>query len=92
MTRLIPKSAQLYVFCPPDHDVFTRQICDETNNFQVPPTDDDMPVDTIRAWVIGGVLCTIVSACNVLLALRRTPIAISSTVVQLVAYPYVIQQ
>ncbi|OAA72327.1 small oligopeptide transporter, OPT family [Cordyceps fumosorosea ARSEF 2679] len=53
----------------------------------VPNTDEDMPVDTIRAWVIGGLLCTIVSACNVLLALRRTPISISSTVVQLVAYP-----
>ncbi|KAJ6784825.1 hypothetical protein PWT90_06805 [Aphanocladium album] len=53
----------------------------------VPPTDEDMPVDTIRAWVIGGILCTIVSACNVLLSMRRTPISISSTVVQLVAYP-----
>ncbi|KAM3547522.1 hypothetical protein MY1884_009532 [Beauveria asiatica] len=53
----------------------------------VPPSDEDMHVNTIRAWIIGGVLCTIVSACNVLLSLRRTPISINSTVVQLVAYP-----
>ncbi|POR31920.1 Sexual differentiation process protein isp4 [Tolypocladium paradoxum] len=54
----------------------------------VPPTDDpSMPVDTIRAWVIGAVLCTIVAACNVLLSLRRGVISISPTVVQLVAYP-----
>lgn len=48
-----------------------------------------MPVSTIRAWVIGAVLCTIVAACNILLSLRRAPIAITSTVVQLVAYPCV---
>ncbi|KND86728.1 Sexual differentiation process protein isp4 [Tolypocladium ophioglossoides CBS 100239] len=54
----------------------------------VPPTDDpSMPVDTIRAWVIGAVLCTIIAACNVLLSLRRGVISISPTVVQLVAYP-----
>ncbi|TQS31792.1 hypothetical protein Golomagni_07914, partial [Golovinomyces magnicellulatus] len=53
----------------------------------VPPTDIDMPVDTLRAWTIGTLLCTIVAACNVLLSLRRTPIAITSTVVQLVSYP-----
>jgi hypothetical protein len=54
---------------------------------QVPPTDIDVPCDTIRAWVIGAFLCTIVAACNVLLSMRRTPISISSTVVQLIAYP-----
>ncbi|KAG6083040.1 hypothetical protein E4U13_006425 [Claviceps humidiphila] len=53
----------------------------------VPPTDSDVPVNTIRAWTIGMLLCTIVAACNVLLSLRRTPISISSTVVQLIAYP-----
>ncbi|KAG8415522.1 hypothetical protein J3458_009364 [Metarhizium acridum] len=53
----------------------------------VPPTDQDVPVDTLRAWTIGAVLCTIVAACNVLLSMRRTPISISSTVVQLIAYP-----
>ncbi|KAK5998534.1 Sexual differentiation process protein isp4 [Cladobotryum mycophilum] len=53
----------------------------------VPPTDDDMPINTIRAWVIGAFLCTIVAACNILLSLRRNPVSISSTVVQLIAYP-----
>ncbi|PHH62849.1 hypothetical protein CDD81_6649 [Ophiocordyceps australis] len=53
----------------------------------VPPIDIDMPINTIRAWTIGAVLCTIVAACNILLSLRRTPISISSTVVQLIAYP-----
>ncbi|OAQ64683.1 small oligopeptide transporter, OPT family [Pochonia chlamydosporia 170] len=54
----------------------------------VPPTDDpDMPVNTIRAWFLGTVLCTIVAACNVLLSMHRTSANISSTVVQLIAYP-----
>ncbi|KAL6698394.1 OPT oligopeptide transporter domain-containing protein [Trichoderma pleuroticola] len=53
----------------------------------VPPTDIEVPVDTIRAWVIGAVMCTIVAACNILLTLRRAPITITSTVVQLVSYP-----
>ncbi|UNI18463.1 hypothetical protein JDV02_004731 [Purpureocillium takamizusanense] len=53
----------------------------------VPPTDKEMPVNTLRAWVIGSILCTIVAACNILLNLRRTPISINSTVVQLIAYP-----
>ena len=46
-----------------------------------------MPVDTIRAWVLGGVMCTVVAALNLLLGLRISPITISSTVVQLIAYP-----
>lgn len=49
--------------------------------------DSDLPVSTIRAWTIGFVLCTVVSACNILLGLRRSPTTISSTVVQLIAYP-----
>ncbi|KAK4074633.1 hypothetical protein Purlil1_12928 [Purpureocillium lilacinum] len=53
----------------------------------VPPVDIDVPVSTVRAWTIGAVLCTIVAACNILLTLRETPISITSTVVQLVAYP-----
>ncbi|UKZ47498.1 hypothetical protein TrVGV298_001717 [Trichoderma virens] len=53
----------------------------------VPPTDIEVPVDTIRAWTIGAVMCTIVAACNILLTLRRAPITITSTVVQLVSYP-----
>ncbi len=53
----------------------------------VPNVDEDMPVDTIRAWSIGALMCTIVAACNILLSLRRAPISISSTVVQLISYP-----
>ncbi|KAK8926769.1 Sexual differentiation process protein isp4 [Metarhizium anisopliae] len=54
----------------------------------VPPTDDpDMPVNTIRAWFLGVVLCTVIAACNVLLSLRRQSTSISPTVVQLLAYP-----
>lgn len=54
----------------------------------VKPTDDpELPVNTIRAWVIGFITCTVVTACNVLLSLRRSPVTISPTVVQLIAYP-----
>ncbi len=54
------------------------------------PTDDPtQPVNTIRAWTIGAVMCTIVAACNIMLGLRKSPITIPATVVQLVSYPYV---
>ncbi|KAG6008048.1 hypothetical protein E4U21_005061 [Claviceps maximensis] len=54
----------------------------------IPPTDDpDLPVNTIRAWFLGIVLCTITAAFNVLLSVNRTPANITSTIVQLVAYP-----
>lgn len=53
----------------------------------VPPTDLQVPVNTIRAWVIGAIMCTIVAACNVLLSLRRSPITITATVAQLISYP-----
>ncbi|GJC83532.1 sexual differentiation process protein isp4 [Colletotrichum liriopes] len=54
----------------------------------VQPFDDtDMPINTIRAWTLGAIMCTIIAACNILLGLRRSPIIITSTVVQLVSYP-----
>lgn len=54
----------------------------------VKPYDDpETPVNTVRAWVIGFITCTIVTACNVLLSLRRSPVSISPTVVQLISYP-----
>ncbi|KAG5931379.1 hypothetical protein E4U53_001803 [Claviceps sorghi] len=54
----------------------------------VPPSDDpDMPVNTIRAWFLGSVLCTVTAACNVLLSMHRSSASITSIVVQLVAYP-----
>ena len=48
-----------------------------------------MPINTIRAWTIGALMCTIVAACNILLGLRYSPITILSTVVQLISYPSV---
>ncbi|GJN67455.1 small oligopeptide transporter, OPT family [Purpureocillium lilacinum] len=53
----------------------------------IPPIDVDVPCNTIRSWTIGALLCTIVAGCNILLTLRRSPISIGSTVVQLIAYP-----
>ena len=49
----------------------------------------DTPVDTIRAWTIGMVLCTIVAAVNILMGLRKSPVNITASVVQLISYPYV---
>lgn len=55
---------------------------------QVPPTDDvDTPVNTVRAWTIGMLLCTIIAAVNILMGLRKSPVVISASVVQLIAYP-----
>ncbi|KAK1544729.1 OPT family small oligopeptide transporter [Colletotrichum paranaense] len=54
----------------------------------VQPFDDtELPINTIRAWSIGAIMCTIIAACNILLGLRRSPIIITSTVVQLISYP-----
>lgn len=54
----------------------------------VKPFDDpETPVNTIRAWSIGLITCTVVTACNVLLNMRRAPVTISPVVVQLIAYP-----
>ena len=49
--------------------------------------DEDMPANTIRAWVIGMFLTTIGSALNMLFSMRAPSIIISSLVAQLVAYP-----
>ena len=46
-----------------------------------------MPVNTVRAWVLGMLLTTIASGMNALFALRQPAITITSLVVQLVAYP-----
>ncbi|GKT87580.1 LOW QUALITY PROTEIN: OPT family small oligopeptide transporter [Colletotrichum tofieldiae] len=60
--------------------------CGTMSNVQ-PFDDTDMPINTIRAWTLGAIMCTIIAACNILLGLRRSPIIITSTVVQLVSYP-----
>lgn len=49
--------------------------------------DEDVPVDTVRAWVLGMLLTTIASGLNALFALRQPAISIISLTVQLVAYP-----
>jgi len=54
----------------------------------VKPTDDPtMVVDTIRCWVIGMLICTLVGGANILLTLRPESLAIQAPVVQLVVYP-----
>lgn len=54
----------------------------------MPNTDDpDLPVDTIRAWVIGFITCTVVAAMNLLMGQHYTGLVIQSSVVQLVSYP-----
>jgi OPT family small oligopeptide transporter len=49
--------------------------------------DEDVPANTIRAWVIGMVLCTLGSGVNMLFSMRSPSIYISSIVAQLLAYP-----
>ncbi|KHN98781.1 small oligopeptide transporter, OPT family [Metarhizium album ARSEF 1941] len=49
--------------------------------------DVDVPANTIRAWVIGLLLCTVGSGVNMLFSLRNPTVAITTYVVQLVAYP-----
>lgn len=46
-----------------------------------------MPANTVRAWVIGMLLCTIGSAVNMLLSLRNPSIMLTTFVIQLIAYP-----
>ncbi|MCJ1307038.1 hypothetical protein MMC25_000684 [Agyrium rufum] len=49
--------------------------------------DEDVPSNTIRAWVIGMLLVTIGSALNMVFSLRNPYIIITSFVAQVVAYP-----
>lgn len=49
--------------------------------------DEDVPANTIRAWVIGLLLTTIGSGLNMLFSMRYPSIYITSIVAQLVAYP-----
>lgn len=49
--------------------------------------DVDLPANTIRAWVIGMILCTIGSGVNMLFSLRNPSVTVTTYVVQLVAYP-----
>ena len=49
--------------------------------------DVDFPANTIRAWIIGLILCTVGSAVNMLFSLKNPTIQITTYVIQLVAYP-----
>jgi hypothetical protein len=49
--------------------------------------DVDVPANTVRAWVIGLILCTIGSGVNMLFSLRNPSVAITTYVIQLIAYP-----
>ncbi|KAF4448200.1 OPT family small oligopeptide transporter [Fusarium austroafricanum] len=50
--------------------------------------DVDVPANTIRAWAIGLILCTIGSGVNMLFSLRNPSVTVTTYVVQLVAYPF----
>ncbi|ERS99485.1 OPT family small oligopeptide transporter [Sporothrix schenckii ATCC 58251] len=49
--------------------------------------DVDLPANTIRAWTIGLILCTIGSGVNMLFSLRNPSVSVTTYVIQLVAYP-----
>jgi hypothetical protein len=50
-------------------------------------TDVDVPANTIRAWVIGMLLCTLGSGVNMLFSLRNPNIVLTTFVIQLIAHP-----
>lgn len=49
--------------------------------------DVDVPANTVRAWFIGMILCTLGSGVNLLLSLRNPSVFINTYVIQLIAYP-----
>ncbi|KAI3320748.1 OPT family small oligopeptide transporter [Xylariaceae sp. AK1471] len=49
--------------------------------------DVDLPANTIRAWVIGLILCTLGSAINMLFSLHNPSVTVTTYVIQLIAYP-----
>ena len=49
--------------------------------------DEEMPVNTVRAWVIGMLMVTLGSGMNMLFSMRSPSIVITAFVAQLVAYP-----
>ena len=49
--------------------------------------DEDMPANTIRAWVLGLLFTTLGSGLNMLFSMRAPQLIISSLVAQLVAWP-----
>ncbi|KKA26352.1 hypothetical protein TD95_003841 [Thielaviopsis punctulata] len=49
--------------------------------------DQDLPANTVRAWTIGLLLCTLGSGVNMLFSLRNPSVTITTYVIQLVAFP-----
>lgn len=49
--------------------------------------DEDLPCNTIRAWVIGLLIVALGASTNTLFSLRRPSIAISPLVAQIMAWP-----
>jgi OPT family small oligopeptide transporter len=52
----------------------------------VPNYDQDLPENTVRAWVLGIILSIVGSAMNTLFSLRQPAIAVGAIVAQLLAY------
>ncbi|CAK7271076.1 hypothetical protein SEPCBS119000_004415 [Sporothrix epigloea] len=49
--------------------------------------DVDLPANTIRAWTIGLILCTVGSGVNMLFSMRNPSVSVTTYVIQLIAYP-----
>lgn len=49
--------------------------------------DEELPCNTLRAWVIGFILVTVGTGMNMLFSMRTPSITITAFVAQLVAYP-----
>lgn len=74
-----------------DDDSLKRQ--DEDNSpypevrAAVPNTDEDLPCNTVRAWVIGLSLVLVGASMNTLFSLRQPTIAIGPLIAQIIAWP-----
>jgi len=80
-TANVEKGAEIEQILNEDNSPYP-EVRASVRNFDV-----DMPVNTIRAWAIGMLLCTVGSAVNMLLSLRNPSISLTTFVIQLIAYP-----
>ncbi|KAB5517309.1 putative isp4 protein [Coniochaeta sp. 2T2.1] len=77
----------------PEKGVEIEQILTEDNSpypevrASVRNYDVEVPVNTIRAWVIGLFICTVGSGVNMLFSLRNPTVLLTTYVIQLIAYP-----
>jgi len=49
--------------------------------------DDDVPANTIRAWIIGMILVVVGASMNTLFSLRSPSIALGALIAQIIAWP-----